>query len=240
MSWLKTMAQQPGRGQLQQLKYFWGHSLHHRCWHPIGQRKSHSQLRVRVEGVCKGLWQKAWKQREVENWGYFYNLAHLVPKDELKWRTKPNAGSEKWDREVSDWVSEKVSCWRSEADTHCHITDAITAIAFTWNIEDALSHVSLTLNMSFVPWVSQPGLLSLLPVSQQPQWPQLSSYPSVAHDSSSWWMGKKTQKMGRLEPLIIVGLQLQLDTKLHLLVIGNLHSIWQAPQCPLTIPLFIV
>lgn len=39
---------------------------------------------------------------------------------------------------------------------------------------------------------------------------------------------KKTQKMGRLEPLIIVGLHLQLDTKPHLLVIGpfSAHFKW--------------
>lgn len=32
---------------------------------------------------------------------------------------------------------------------------------------------------------------------------------------------KKTQKMGQLEPLIIVGLQLQFDIKPHLLMIGS-------------------
>lgn len=39
---------------------------------------------------------------------------------------------------------------------------------------------------------------------------------------------KKTQKMGQLEPLIIVGLQLQFDIKPHLLMIGSfsVHFKW--------------
>lgn len=53
------------------------------------------------------------------------------------------------------------------------------------NSEDAQSHASLTVHTPLVPGASPPGLLSLLPISQQPQWPQLSSYPSAAHDSSS-------------------------------------------------------
>lgn len=97
------------------------------------------------------------------------------------------------------------------------------------------------------PWFHRPPnldcsvcFLSLSNLSGLNSLPIPLQHMIPAHDGWDNCLLKKTQKTDRLEPLIIVGLQLQLDNKLHLLMIGNFHSIWQDPHCPLTTSLFIV
>lgn len=118
----------------------------------------------------------------------------------------------------------------TESDSHCHITDIIPKNCSHSEIWNCRTPIVTPHSLCTCPWTSRaspPRSLSCPPVSWKPLCPQLPFIPSLC---STWlakfqlgmdttvWLLEKTQKMDRLEPLTVIGLRLQLDTKPYLLI----------------------
>lgn len=148
----------------------------------------------------------------MENWGPSCNLTHLAHEGVLKRRTKwwSTQKSERW--ELSDpSIREGFLVEVAESDTHCHITGVIPGNGSHSEIvhcrtPGVMSHSHGTCPWTYLPVFFLPPnnvctLNALCNIWQANLELRLETSLSL----------EKTQKMSMLGPLMIVGLQPQLD-----------------------------
>lgn len=156
----------------------------------------------------------------MEDRGYFYNLQHLVHEDVLKQRTKWYAGSDEWEIESSlTEYQRRLPGGATEPDTHgtsqCHPGHSEIVNCRMPQIT-SYSHCACPCLRGPPSHATQ--ISSCLLATSAPSAPSLP-VPLKHVTSKILAQGgydnlppgeKKAQKMGRLEPLIIFGLQFNL------------------------------